>query len=549
MRSVGAAQFQFFDNYLFNADLAWSDIPGDGNLKVRVEVTSSAPDQLSVSYIKLRYPQLTDMEGKDQKVFELEPGSSDRPLTITGTSTEARAYQITNTNNVGVFDHTHSGGAHQLVIPASSSESKILIQEVPLVPAEVKPVNFRQLDATKYDYLIITHRSLRKPTGNYQDPVQAYAAYRASVEGGNYDTLVVDMELLYNQYNFGEISPLAIRNFVLEMLPGNPKYLLLLGKGYNVNFKPHRQDPFTATTFNLVPTAGFPGSDIALTAGLGSSTHGAALPTGRINARTPSEVAAYLNKLIEMEATPFNELWRKNLIHLSGGLTQGELVLFKNYVDQFKAVAEGPFLGGQVVTINKQSNEATVLINVADEVNKGVSLITFFGHSSTQVTDIEIGKVTDVTLGYNNAGRYPMILVNGCNAGNIFFNSVGFGEDWILAPGKGAIGYLAHTDAGFASNLKRYSDIFYDLAYGDSVFINKPMGDILQELGNRYLAATTPDEIQIAQVQQEVFQGDPAFSFFPVSKPDYETNNDQVFLQPFDGQSINAQVDSFRWGS
>jgi hypothetical protein len=56
------------------------------------------------------------------------------------------------------------------------------------------------------------------------------------------------------------------------------------------------------------------------------------------------------------------------------------------------------------------------------------------------------------------------------------------------------------------------------------------------------------NEIQIAQVQQEVFQGDPAFSFFPVTKPDYETNDDQIFLQPFNGQSINAQADSFQVG-
>jgi len=396
--------------------------------------------------------------------------------------------------------------------------------------------------------LIISHKSLMIPADNYQDPVKAYAEYRASPQGGAFDTLIVDMEMLYDQYNYGEISPLAIKYFAQDMLPGNPKYLLLIGKGYNVNFKPHRQDPAVATTFNLVPTAGFPGSDVVLTAGLDRSSYGAAIPTGRINARNPAQVAAYLNKIKEMEAASFDALWRKKIIHLSGGLTQGELSLFKRYMDQLKSAAEGPFFGGNVTTINKQSNETTVLINVADQVNDGVTLITFFGHSSTQVTDIEIGKVTDVTLGYDNAGRYPMILVNGCNAGNIFFTSTGFGEDWILASNKGAVAFLAHTDAGFASNLKRYSDIFYDMAYSDSVFINKPIGDIVQELGRRYLSGVPINETHIAQVQQEVFQGDPAFSFFPVTMPDYETNNDHIFLQPFDGQTINAQIDSFQVG-
>ena len=548
LRSLGTTQFQFFDNSLFTADLAWSDIPTGGNLTIRVSVTSSSPDQVSVSYIRLRYPESPDMDGVTQKAFEFDPNANNLVLEVNGVTPDQRFYRITDRNSVGTINKVVSGNVATLVLPSSNVSTVLWTQQDPVMVESIHPVNFQKFDPAKYNYLIISHSSLRTATGNYQDPVQAYSDYRASQAGGAYKPLLVEMDLIYDQYNFGEISPLAIRYFVQEMLAGAPEYLLLIGKGYNVNFKPHRQDPTVATTFNLVPTAGFPGSDIALTAGLGSSAYGAALPTGRINARNASEVAAYLDKLVEMESTPFDALWRKNFIHLSGGLTQGELALFKRYVDQFKSVAEGPFLGGQVTTVNKQSNEATVLINVAEEVNKGVSLITFFGHSSTQVTDIEIGKVTDVTLGYDNVGRYPMILVNGCNAGNIFFNSTGFGEDWILAPNKGAVGYLAHTDAGFASNLKRYSDIFYQLAYGDSVYLSKPIGDIIQELGNRYLTGIPNNETNIAQVQQEVFQGDPAYRFFPLDKPDYETNDDQVFLETFDGQSINAQVDSFRVG-
>ncbi len=548
LRSLGSGQFQHFDNFLFKSDLIWSDIPTGGNMKLRISVTSGSSDQVSASYIKLRYPEQPNMDGLIQKTFELEASIGSQAVIVNAAPTAARIYDITNKNNVNILEHIDLGSAISTTIASATTSTRLLVQGSSISVPEIKPVAFRKFDPVKHDYLIISHKSLMTPTANYQDPVEAYAAYRASAQGGAYDALVVDMDQLYDQYNYGEKSPLAIRYFVQDMLPGNPKYLLLIGKGYNVNFKPHRQDPVTATTFNLVPTSGFPGSDIALTAGLGSSAYGAAIPTGRINARNSAQVAAYLNKIIEMEAAPFDALWRKKLIHLSGGLTQGELALFKRYMDQFKAVAEGPYMGGNVTTINKQSNETTVLINVADQVNDGVSLITFFGHSSTQVTDIEIGKVTDVTLGYDNVGKYPMILVNGCNAGNIFFTSTGFGEDWILAANKGAVAYLAHTDAGFAFNLKRYSDIFYDLAYGDSVYINKPIGNIIEELGNRYLKVPV-NEIDIAQVQQEVFQGDPAFSFFPATKPDYETNSDHLFLQAFDGQSINAQIDSFQVGA
>ena len=548
LRSLGTVQFVNFDNFLFQSPLEWSDIPADGQLTVQLSVTSSGTDRISPSYFQLRYPQQWDLNGQAQKTFEIPPdGNNEASVTISSVPNAVTVYDITDWHNVQIIQHTTAGTDINLIVPNTSTTRKLLVTETSLVtdpPMEL--ISFRAIDPNAHDYLIVSHHSLMKPGGSYDDPVKAYAEYRASEEGGSYDTLVVDMDFLYNQYNYGEISPLAIRKFVEAMLPGDPQYLFLLGKGFNVHFQPYRQDMSTATTFDLVPTVGFPGSDIALTAGLAANPNLAALPTGRVNARTPLEVAGYLDKVKETEATSFDELWRKDIIHLSGGLTQSELTLFKNYVDQFKAVAEGPYFGGKVTTVNKQSNETTVLINVADEVNEGVSLITFFGHSSTSTTDIEIGKVTDATLGYDNQGRYPMIMVNGCNAGNAFFTSVGFGEDWILAQNKGALGFLAHTDAGFAANLKRYSDIFYELAYGDSVFLSKPMGDILQELGSRYLQSVAIDEIQIAQVQQEVYQGDPAFGFFRVDKPDFQTEDQLISLQTFDGQNLNAQVDSFQ---
>jgi len=45
--------------------------------------------------------------------------------------------------------------------------------------------------------------------------VQDYADYRASIEGGNHKTLVVDVELLYDQFAHGiRKHPLSIKNFV-----------------------------------------------------------------------------------------------------------------------------------------------------------------------------------------------------------------------------------------------------------------------------------------------------------------------------------------------
>ena len=41
----------------------------------------------------------------------------------------------------------------------------------------------------------------------------------------------------------------------------------------------------------------------------------------------------------------------------------------------------------------------------------------------------QIGYVSDVSNGYQNQGKYPMLLVNGCNAGDMYrIGNEGFGD-------------------------------------------------------------------------------------------------------------------------
>src|SRR5690606_15494943 len=146
--------------------------------------------------------------------------------------------------------------------------------------------------------------------------------------------------------------------------------------------------------------------DVIFSADVGAGQRHPRIPTGRIAATTPAEVAIYLNKVKEMEALEYSELWRKDLVHLSGGASSSQQQLFRNFVEGFKQVAENIYLGGAVTTLSKKTNNDTELINIAEEINAGKSLITFFGHSSSSATDIEIGFASNSALGYNNKARY-----------------------------------------------------------------------------------------------------------------------------------------------
>ena len=178
-----------------------------------------------------------------------------------------------------------------------------------------------------------------------------------------------------------------------------------------------------------MPAAGFPGNDILFTTGLNGTGLAAGFPVGRISAESTSILEAYFEKVKEMESIPHDALWRKELVHLSGGSDLFQQGIFRRYVDGFKAVAEGAILGGNVVTISKEGNSAPSQFSISEYVNAGKMLITFFGHSATATADIDIGYASNPGFGYSNKGKYPMMIVNGCLAGDMYNTGFGFGED------------------------------------------------------------------------------------------------------------------------
>ena len=136
-------------------------------------------------------------------------------------------------------------------------------------------------------------------------------------------------------------------------------------------------------------------------------------------------------------------------------------------------------------------------------------------------------------------------LINGCNAGNSFSGGISFGEDWMLATNKGARNFIAHSSFGLVNTLQRYSDYFYSIGFGDSTFISKGIGDVQKEIAKRYIESSGASISIITQVQQMLLLGDPALKLFGTSKPDYETNDNSIYIESLDGSPITALSDSF----
>ncbi|MBS1681478.1 MAG: hypothetical protein JST48_07180 [Bacteroidetes bacterium] len=548
LRTLSTVSFANYETSLFQSELNWSDVGADGKMVVRILAASASTNryQASLSYMKLRYPQSLNWSNVLQKKFQLDINASGQSyLTLSGSS-NMRVWDISNLQNITRILPT-SVSPFSAIVPGTSVSKTLYSSSVVFVPAII-PVSFRQITPALHNFVIVTNKILTKAAAGYANPVQAYAAYRASSAGGSYDTLVVTVDQLYNQFNYGETSPLGVYSFMKFMAQANIKHLFLIGKGRDITFSPYQRKPMQPGEFiDLVPSAGFPGGDIAFTAGLNGTTYEPSIPTGRITANTAADVAAYLNKVKEVEAQPLQP-WAKQILHLSGGgnftTDAFELAYFKSIVNGFAQIAEGPYLGGHVTTEAKQ-NVGIEQINVSPIVNQGVNLVTFFGHSAPNIIDIDIGNVTNPTLGYNNAGKYPVFLINGCNAGTIFSNEITFGEDWILAANKGSRNLIAGTSFGLISDLQLYSTLFYKVGFGDSTFITKSIGEIQKEASRQYLSTQSANIFSITQVQQMVLSGDPALKLFGTSLPDYSVDNGSLSLASLDSRPVNSMTDSF----
>lgn len=552
LRLLTSPSFSNFDTFLVNTDLTWSDVGADGKIVVRIVAQSQATNrpQVSVSYVKLTFPQNFDFNGLKKKSMQMPLNAAGESyVVISNSPPNLQLWDISDLQSITRI-LSSSGSTLNAIVPATAV-TKTLWASSQFITPSITQVAFQQVDPGAVNYIIITNQALMKPGLGYANPVEAVAAYRASAAGGNYGTLVVTMDQLYNQFNYGETSPAAIYSFMKFMvLQGSIRYLFLVGKGRDINSYSlyRRQPPSSPELPDLVPSAGFPGGDIAYTAGLQGTIAEPAVPTGRLTATTPAEVAAYLNKVKELEAQPLQP-WAKELLHLSGGGGNHpedayEIIYFRRVVDGFKEIAEGPYLGGHVVTESKTTINLEQ-INVSTIVNQGVNLITFFGHSDSFGTDIDIGFVDDPALGYNNGGKYPVILINGCYAGTIFSNEATFGENWMLAAGKGSRNVIASTTLSYANLLQNYSDLFYEVGFGDSTFITRGIGDIQKEACRRFINNYSPTMEDVAQVQHMVLAGDPALKLFGTALPDYSVENGSLSLTSLNGTPVTSLSDSF----
>lgn len=462
-----------------------------------------------------------------------------------------------------------TGSLFSFALPAAAADYNLVLRAdqatVINTVNSLMPITFTSYGSLQNqgDFLLITHSSLRQPV-NGVDPVEAYRKYRDIVESpltGSFSARIADIEQIYHQFGYGvSKSPLAIQRFLqwasATWAPVNrPKQVLLIGKGHEYNDQQRTNPGFSASTNtsyqlnqsrNLIPTYGYPGSDNLYA--VRDTTLQMSMGIGRIAASTPQQVAVYLDKVMAYEneqrsyvnpQSIAEKILLKNVLHFGGGTSNTEQQQFRSYLEQYASIARDTSWGANVASFYKSSSapiDETLSQLIRNYIENGVSLITFFGHASANTFDVSI----DEPENYNNAGKYPLVIANGCFSGDIHGYSSSFSDRFVLLPNKGSVAFLATSGLSVPSGLNLFTSLMYD--HLNRSRYGQYFGESIRETFNQIMADPAISNAEENAALEFTLHGDPALKLNHYPKPDYAIEESSVSFSP---TIISAGVDSF----
>lgn len=338
------------------------------------------------------------------------------------------------------------------------------------------------------DYLIITHPRFYPRAAELAD-------YRRSQ---GLDVEVVNVQDIYDEFNYGIKSPLAIRDFIRYVYFNwnqnrKLKYVTLFGDA-NFNYKRSNtglsSDDFVPTFFYQTYKFGASATDYPYSLISGDDL----LPdvfVGRIPVMTLSDASSVVDKIMEYEQNPVIGPWRNQALFISGNdavtfeFENPNKPLFRSQNSRVLEVLLPKELSAFRLNTIRNPNLAfdpnfgrtTELIDYFDN---GVSYINFMGHGGGAIwADVKLFNLQDVDR-LNNKGMYPFITSMTCFTG-AFDNpaNMGLAQKLLAARDKGAIGILASSGLGWAYNdyaiLFAVDQFLFDpgLTVGEAVALGK----------------------------------------------------------------------------
>ncbi len=534
-------------------------------IKIKEDNTTQ---RTTLAYLELHYSRMFNAENKSKFDFNIPIHSQKKYFEIQDFDHSGNYYILYDFNNNQRLVSQYNNNIPKFILPPTTKARKIsLINEQNAIRyiSHLEAITFTDYTDINPNYLILTSAALNSDKyGTNQ--IEAYADYRSSEKGGDYEVYIINIEKLYDQFSYGISNhPLAIRNFSNRMRNQwtNWQQVFIIGRGLRMTDYRTPSQILENNIYFHVPTYGKTGSDNLLFSIVNQNNPQVAV--GRLAAINGDEIKNYLDKIKVQEDYELlsqnikDKLWTKNVLHLGGGNGASQQKQFRDKLNSLKTVIEENMLGSSVKSYFKTSSDiiqSATTNDLIDYIDNGVSIISFLGHSSVGSFDFNIEQVD----AYNNKDKYPILLSMGCYSGNIHKKNGGLSQEFVLKKDKGVIAFTASVGTAYAKNLTQFAKDFYSLIGGD--MYGEPIGNIWKEVYKIHKDNKSIGSVTL--MQQNTLHGDPAITLYPYKAPDYIVDYESIELNPkiissaddsyilsFDivnlGKSINDSIDFHLW--
>ncbi|MCI4669930.1 MAG: C25 family cysteine peptidase [Bacteroidia bacterium] len=523
--STNQVYISSFSNKIF----LQGSMPATSNLAFTA--LSPGVDNNHLVWASIKYDRQTDMIGDSTiKISDFSNGSK-AYFEFENAVGDDSVYVYDMSNGIRQVGLMNNGRARVIVFPFANSRDLYLATDRGIKKPRIESANLNSLFQRQgADYVIITHRDLK-------ESAEKYAQYRDTAKTIDLSTTIIYTDEIYDEFSYGSMTPWAIKRFckyALDNWSVKPEYFFIWGKG--------RYETRLFEDAAIVPTYGYPSTDYEFISHFNPNSIeiNPEAAIGRVNVFNNEQGFQYLDKINSYEHEGW-AAWMKNGVFLGGGNNSAEQRAIEDAFNANIGIFSNIPFGGRDFYFQKRSNSVVIdpaTASYHDQITSGVSLIHFFGHSTSNILDISLREPDQ----YNNFGRPVFMIAFGCYGGDFSGATVStsFGERWISEPRRGAIGYLANSSAGYLPPLKNYGSVLYNVMYGPMA--GQPIGKVIQRTLDLYT-----DSLQGIQYRnhgrQLNLQGDPALTLFYPRFPDLEVNETSVFITPDD---FTAQDDSFK---
>jgi uncharacterized repeat protein (TIGR01451 family) len=262
-------------------------------------------------------------------------------------------------------------------------------------------------------------------------------------QGQGHHVAVVTTEQIYDEFNFGERSPFAIREYLQNAAAQwqrRPQAVLLVG---DASFDPRNYLGLGELDFvptRLIETAAFKtASDDWFTDF--QQTGFATISTGRLPVRTSADVSLVVSKIVGYERGSFAGGWN----------AQALFIAYQNIDADFTdaSKAAGADISNLLQTtqiLADGQDPATVKPQILAALNNGALIVDYNGHGAEQQWSFSDLLDVNDTAELSNGGRLPVYLLMDCLNG--FFQDVyaqSLAVSLLLAPNGGAVAVWASS--------------------------------------------------------------------------------------------------------